>query len=139
MWLDGFRNCFTYWWFWDNKKWDYPGYQIVTVISLSNIISSLETKTPKEVLMLLHIQYSYHGLKQMLTTKGTHCSFIIVQDNFIFPFKLLTFWKTKNKERVPDQYQNAIKIKLTPKKWTITMHWPDNTLLLFISRLNAII
>ena len=23
MWYDGFRNCFTYLWFWDNKKWDY--------------------------------------------------------------------------------------------------------------------
>ena len=35
MWWDGFQNCFTYWWFWDNKKWNYPDCQIVTVFSLS--------------------------------------------------------------------------------------------------------
>ena len=29
-------KLFIYWWFWDNKKWDYPCFQIVTVISLSN-------------------------------------------------------------------------------------------------------
>ena len=37
MWQDDFRNCFTYWLFWDNKKWDYPSCQIVTVIFLSII------------------------------------------------------------------------------------------------------
>ena len=32
MWHDDFRNCFNYWWLLDNKKWNYPSCQIVTVI-----------------------------------------------------------------------------------------------------------
>ena len=35
MYKEGFKNCSTYCWFWDNK-WDYPSCQIVKVISLSN-------------------------------------------------------------------------------------------------------
>ena len=36
MWYDGFRSCFTDRLFSDNKKWDRPSCQIVTVISLPN-------------------------------------------------------------------------------------------------------
>ena len=49
MWYYGFWNCFTYWWFWDNKKWDYPSCQIVTVISLPNNDNNDEHKNNRHI------------------------------------------------------------------------------------------
>ena len=100
MWWDSFGNCFTSWWFWDKKKWDYPGCKVVTVISLSTDFLTFSQGIERdqwhemgsEVVLLFYLIWIYLILKQTYSVcyfaKGRqYFTFLDFQDLFWPIFK----------------------------------------------------